>query len=55
MKRSTAKFVSIVFALGYVQEKLYVELKTILGRQPGPAVAEQLSVYQENLKHKVTW
>lgn len=36
-----------------LQEKLYVELKTILGRQPGPEVAEQLAVYQENLKQKV--
>ncbi|CAM9610942.1 unnamed protein product, partial [Scytosiphon promiscuus] len=35
------------------KEKLYVELKNILGRQPGPEVAEQLAVYQENLKHKV--
>ncbi|CAN0012327.1 unnamed protein product, partial [Sphacelaria rigidula] len=35
------------------QEKLYVELKNILGRQPGPEVAEQLEVYHENLKHKV--
>ncbi|CAM9448544.1 unnamed protein product [Ectocarpus sp. 6 AP-2014] len=35
------------------KEKLYIELKTILGRQPGPEVAEQLAVYQENLKHKV--
>ncbi|CAM9466438.1 unnamed protein product, partial [Hapterophycus canaliculatus] len=34
-------------------EKLYVELKIILGRQPGPEVAEQLAVYQENLKQKV--
>jgi chromosome segregation ATPase len=35
------------------KEKLYVELKNILGRQPGPEVAEQLSVYQTNLKQKV--
>merc|ERR1711898_63700 len=33
-------------------EKLYVELKNILARQPGPEVAEQLSVYQQNLKDK---
>ena len=32
------------------KEKLYVELKNILARQPGPEVAEQLSVYQQNLK-----
>merc|ERR1711871_1653420 len=34
------------------KEKLYVELKSILARQPGPEVAEQLSVYQQNLKEK---
>lgn len=36
-----------------LQEKLYIELKNILGRQPGPEVAEQLAIYQENLKRKV--
>merc|ERR1719465_385813 len=34
------------------KEKLYVELKNILARQPGPEVAEQLSVYQQNFKEK---
>mmetsp|Transcript_9497 Transcript_9497/g.15525 ORF Transcript_9497/g.15525 Transcript_9497/m.15525 type:complete len:886 (+) Transcript_9497:227-2884(+) len=34
------------------KEKLYVELKNILARQPGPEVAEQLSVYQHNLREK---
>lgn len=34
------------------KEKLYNELKTILARQPGPEVAEQLIVYQQNLKLK---
>merc|ERR1711934_824681 len=34
------------------KEKLYVELKNILARQPGPEVAEQLSVYQQNLKDR---
>ncbi|XP_057307305.1 cilia- and flagella-associated protein 58-like [Hydractinia symbiolongicarpus] len=34
------------------KEKLYIELKQILARQPGPEVAEQLSVYQQNLKEK---
>merc|ERR1711916_268729 len=34
------------------KEKLYVELKNILARQPGPEVAEQLNVYQQNLKEK---
>lgn len=28
------------------KEKLYVELKNLLARQPGPEVAEQLSIYQ---------
>jgi len=35
------------------KEKLYVELKNILARQPGPEVAEQLSVYQQNLREKM--
>ena len=34
------------------KEKLYIELKNILARQPKPAVAEQLGVYQDNLKEK---
>lgn len=34
------------------KEKLYVELKNILARQPGPEVAEQLTIYQQNLKEK---
>eukprot|EP00753_Platysulcus_tardus_P014725 PLAT4437.6.p1 GENE.PLAT4437.6~~PLAT4437.6.p1 ORF type:complete len:966 (-),score=601.38 PLAT4437.6:117-3014(-) len=34
------------------KEKLYVELKNILARQPGPEVAEQLNVYQQNLRDK---
>ena len=34
------------------KEKLYIELKQILARQPGPEVAEQLSIYQQNLKEK---
>lgn len=34
------------------KEKLYVELKTILARQPGAEVAEQLVVYKETLKGK---
>ncbi|CAM9594247.1 unnamed protein product, partial [Discosporangium mesarthrocarpum] len=35
------------------KEKVYIELKKILGRQPGPEVADQLTLYQENLKEKV--
>lgn len=34
------------------KERLYVELKNILARQPGPEVAEQLNVYQETLRKK---
>jgi chromosome segregation ATPase len=34
------------------KDKLYNELKSILARQPGPEVAEQLSTYQLNLKNK---
>ncbi len=34
------------------KEKLYVELKGILARQPGPELAEQLSAYQQSLKEK---
>lgn len=34
------------------KEKLYTELKNLLARQPGPEVAEQLSVYQHSLKEK---
>ena len=36
------------------KEKLYTELKNILARQPGPEVAEQLSIYQQTLREK-TW
>lgn len=34
------------------KEKLYVELKQILARQPGPEVAEQINLYQQTLKDK---
>ena len=34
------------------KDKLYLELKHILARQPGPEVAEQLSLYQQTLKEK---
>ncbi|KAG8471207.1 hypothetical protein KFE25_009628 [Diacronema lutheri] len=39
-------------ALIQQKEKLYVELKNILARQPGPEVAEQLTVYQTVLADK---
>jgi len=34
------------------KEKLYVQLKNILSRQPGPEVSQQLAWYTENLKEK---
>jgi chromosome segregation ATPase len=34
------------------KDKLYNEVKTMLARQPGPEVAEQLTVYQANLRKK---
>ena len=34
------------------KEKLYAQLKAILARQPGPEVAEQVSVYQQSLREK---
>jgi chromosome segregation ATPase len=34
------------------KEKMYNELKTVLARQPGPEVAEQLTTYQQSLKQK---
>ncbi|NXH14187.1 CFA58 protein, partial [Bucco capensis] len=34
------------------KEKLYVELKYILARQPGPEAAEQLRLYQHTLRQK---
>ena len=36
------------------KDKLYEELKTLVARQPGPDVAEQLSIYQQNLKEKTS-
>jgi chromosome segregation ATPase len=36
------------------KDKLFVELKAILARQPGPEVAEQLNVYQQDLRKKNT-
>lgn len=34
------------------KEKVYVELKNIIARQPGPEVEEQILVYQQTLKDK---
>ena len=35
------------------KEKVYVELKNVISRQPGPEVEEQILVYQQTLKDKV--
>lgn len=35
------------------KEKVYVELKNIISRQPGPEVEEQILVYQQTLKDKL--
>ena len=34
------------------KEKMYVELREILARQPGPEVTEQLSEFQRALRNK---
>jgi len=34
------------------KEKLYMELKNILARQPGPEIQQELTTYKENLKEK---
>merc|ERR1712226_982086 len=39
-------------ALLHLQEKMYVEMKNAVTKQPGPEVSEQLSVYQSVLKEK---
>ena len=53
-KRLIAKTEEVVEKDLMIQEKdkLYVELKNILARQPGPEVAEQLSVFQQGLRDK---
>lgn len=53
-KRLIAKTEEVVEKELLIQEKekLYVELKHILARQPGPEVSEQLSIYQSTLKDK---
>jgi uncharacterized protein YlxW (UPF0749 family) len=38
--------------LAQEKDKLYAELKSILARQPGPEVAEQLSIHQQSLREK---
>merc|ERR1711881_296051 len=34
------------------KQKLYQELKSVLARQPGPEVLEQLALYEENVTSK---
>lgn len=53
-KRLIAKTEEVVEKAMIVKEKdqMYQELKEMLARQPGPEVAEQLSVYQTNMKTK---
>lgn len=34
------------------KEKLYIELRSILARQPGPELQEQLGMYAKNLREK---
>merc|ERR1712084_216367 len=53
-KRLIAKTEEVVEKDALIQEKekLYVQLKNILARQPGPEVAEQLAWYSQNLKEK---
>ena len=36
------------------KEKLYKELKDILARQPGPELHEQIQMFQDKLKDKVS-
>lgn len=53
-KRLIAKTEEVVEKDMMIQEKekLYLELKGILARQPGPEVAEQLNIYHESLRKK---
>lgn len=53
-KRLIAKTEEVVERDLLIQEKdkLYVELKNILARQPGPELAEQLSIYQQVVRRK---
>merc|ERR1712014_117232 len=51
-----SKTEEVVEKEGLIQEKekLYVQLKHIIARQPGPEVAEQLAWYSQNLKEKTS-
>lgn len=46
-------FISVCgYVLHQEKEKLYVELKHIMARQPGPEAAEQLQIYRHTLREK---
>ena len=47
-----AVYLTCGYALHQEKEKLYVELKHILARQPGPEAAEQLQIYRHTLREK---
>jgi len=55
-KRLIAKTEEVVAKDLIIQQKerYYVELKSVLSRQPGPEVAEQLNVYAQSLKAKTS-
>ena len=54
-KRLIEKTEDIVIKEMQVQEKekMYIELRQILARQPGPELTEQLSEYKRAIKQKV--
>eukprot|EP00033_Pygsuia_biforma_P003301 GCRY01003618.1.p1 GENE.GCRY01003618.1~~GCRY01003618.1.p1 ORF type:complete len:896 (+),score=357.46 GCRY01003618.1:142-2829(+) len=53
-KRLIAKTEEVVEKDVQIQEKekMYMELKNMLARQPGPEVGEQLNIYQQQIKDK---
>ncbi|KAG5462825.1 MAG: hypothetical protein BJ554DRAFT_3379, partial [Olpidium bornovanus] len=53
-KRLIAKTEEVVEKELMIQarEKMYQNMKAVLARCPGPEVAEQVAVYQQNLKDK---
>ena len=55
-KRLIAKTEEVVEKELMIQskEKLYIELKKILARQPGPELADQLNLYQASLREKTS-
>lgn len=55
-KRLIAKTEEVIECDMLIQEKekLYVQLKNILARQPGPEISEQLAWYATSLKEKTS-